>query len=443
MTEEKLSINYVETGLVRESELKRHTDKLLPYVAEMSDIRKEKHYEKPESSINLSFDTKQISTVSKLTAKLHSPNLKYIIVIGIGGSSLGSQAIYDAMRGKMDGLMDSVWPKLIFADTVSDKQMAQIEEIIENCSDKNELVINVISKSGSTMETVANLEAIYSRLKTKFGDVDDRFIFTTNKGSKLSEYGVKKNIEVLEIPSAVGGRYSVFSPVGLFPLALAGFDIEKLLDGARVMAERCIESDLQVNPALVSASLIYEHYHRNDICCYNIFFFNPELESLAKWYRQLIAESLGKEKDLNGNVVHAGFDPLITIGSTDLHSLGQLYFGGLNNKFTELVYAYSPEKAEIHIPGKLEFPELIGGIMGKKVGDIMDAIYKGVKNAYLKRGMAYTETVMSGVTLYALGQYMQFKMFEIMYLAKLMNVNAFDQPQVELYKEETRKILLG
>jgi glucose-6-phosphate isomerase len=237
----------------------------------------------------------------------------------------------------------------------------------------------------------------------------------------------------------VGGRYSVFSAVGLFPLMLAGIDTEKLLKGARVMHDRCIKKDVSENPALASAALVYLHSQKG-VSISNTFFFNPYLESVGKWYRQLMGESIGKKYSIEGKEVNAGITPIVSVGSTDLHSMVQLYLGGPKNKFTTFVYAPGNSK-EIVVPKDLVFPSLAEGLPGKELSEIMSAIFNGVKEAYKKNNLPFVEVVLEDTSEYTLGQFLQFKMFEIMYLARLFEVNAFDQPNVEDYKKETRRIL--
>lgn len=155
-----------------------------------------------------------------------------------------------------------------------------------------------------------------------------------------------------------------------------------------------------------------------------------------------MGESIGKRHSLNGDEVNAGVTPMVSIGSTDLHSMAQLYLGGPKDKFTTFVYSQK-EKGEIEIPENLILDGLVDGIKNKKLSDIMNAIYEGVQKAYKKNEIPFMEISIEKNDAYSIGQFLQFKMFEIMYLARLFGVNAFDQPDVEDYKSETRDILGG
>ncbi len=228
------------------------------------------------------------------------------------------------------------------------------------------------------------------------------------------------------------------SAVGLFPLAKAGINVTALVDGARKMRDRCLSSDIQENPAMMSAAILFAHYHAGRMINDN-FIFHSELESLGKWYRQLLGESIGKEHDRDGKVVRIGITPTVSIGSTDLHSVGQLYLGGPKDKLTTFISAeYGKRGSTIT---QEVFAGVGEGIAGKKPADVAEAILKGVKIAYEKKGLPFMEILLSDITPASLGAFMQFKMMEMMYLGKLFNVNPFDQPNVESYKIETKNIL--
>jgi len=436
-------------SLINQDEVKETASVLTNYVERLLGVSKaaktasgEIDYSEAESSINLPFDFSVLDSVNTVVAKVHAKNLKYIIVVGIGGSNLGTKAIYDSLYGALDSLLTERTPKIIFADTNSPKLLKNIRTILEkNIEASEEVLLNVVSKSGTTVETISNFEEIYSLLVAKFGDViKKRVVVTTDDGSKLWEMAKKTGFELLSIPKVVGGRYSVFSAVGLFPLAVVGIDAQALLEGARTMHDKCIKEDVFENPALLSAILLYLH-NKKGVTIHNSFFFNPELESLGKWYRQLVAESTGKKYTVDGKEVSAGITPIVSIGSTDLHSMAQLYLGGPKDKFTTFVYASRDNEEEI-VPDQLVFPDLVEGIKGQGFAKITSAIFESVKETYKKEKLPFVEISFSKIDEYSLGQFLQFNMFEIMYLAKLLGVNAFDQPNVEDYKKEMRRMLI-
>ena len=398
-------------------------------------------YGYPESSVNLALDSNfRNSLLQKIQDKKNS-ELKYVVVVGIGGSNLGTMALYRALRGRLDVLLHEKDPKIIFVDTVSPPLVSQVVQLLNSgINGPEEVIVNVISKSGETTETVANFEIVYDTLKKRFGEkINERLIFTTDNGSRLWNIAESKKLKLLEIPQKVGGRYSVLSASGLFPLGLANFNIEGFWAGAYEMAKRCLNHETYENPALVSA-IITSHHYKNGIIINNNFFFNPELKSVGKWYAQLMSESIGREHNLRGEKINIGITPLISIGSTDLHSMAQLYLGGRKDKLTQFIYA-SQKNNTPKVPTELFMPGLVDDIEGKSVSEIMDAIFYGIKIAYIKNGLPFSEIVMHKISENTLGQYLQLKMMETMYLARLLGVNAFDQPKVEDYKRETREIL--
>lgn len=436
-----MELVYQDTAQVEPADLASGERELKEYIDFMNKIAESGNYDEPESSINLPFDKNfQRSLVERIEEKKNK-DLKYILVIGIGGSNLGTLALYRALRGRLETFLHAGDPKIIFVDTVSAPLITQLVDFLNYQVNKlEEILINLISKSGETTETVANFEVIYDVLKKRFGNaVDKRCLFTTDKGSKLWQKAEEKGLELIEIPKKIGGRYSVLSAVGLFPLGLANFDIQGFWEGAKEMSKRCLNYETYENPALVSAILAYIHYKRG-IMISNNFFFNPELKTLGKWYTQLMAESIGKEYNLKEEKVNIGITPIVSIGSTDLHPMAQLFFGGPKDKLTQFVYASQKHNAP-KVPDQLFLPDLISDIEGKSVAEIMDAIFYGVKIAYIKNSLPFSEIVIHQISENTLGQYCQFKMAETMYLARLLGVNAFDQPRVENYKRETREIL--
>lgn len=436
-----MALHYKNTCLVSREQLNTLTSSLSGYVEQLQSVVQKNNYEHAESSINLPADANMISAVQSLARKFSKPRPKYIIDIGIGGSNLGTKAIYDALVGFYDQLEPGRYPKMFFADTNNPIFLAKLYSFIMNTvTSPDEIMVNAISKSGGTTETTVNMEIIAEALVKKFGKAGlARLVITSGKGSKFWKGAEQNGLATLPLPDSVGGRYSVFSTVGMFPLAVAGFDIQSIAQGALEARNVCIDSNPSKNLALLSAVILYASSKQGKTINDN-FIFNQELESVGKWYRQLMGESIGKEHDLDGNVVHAGITPTVSIGSTDLHSVGQLYLGGPRDKITTFISAQSL-KSDAQIPSRPLMPDLVESIYGKNASDIMGAILVGVKAAYQKQSLPFMEVVLDDISERSLGRFMQFKMIEMMYLGKLLNVNTFDQPHVELYKIETKKAL--
>jgi glucose-6-phosphate isomerase len=416
---------------------------LIQYIAKLSGLlgdakeRGVNSYDSHEHALLLPIDEAMSGEVVQLAKQIAGPELKYIVVIGIGGSNLGTKAVYDALYGSFD-LAGKRMPKLLFLDTLSQGATEAVIHLLTDLEQSDGLLINLISKSGTTAESVANFELLYHALEKRFPDISSRVVCTTDRDSALWQEALRRNFRCLPIPALVGGRFSVFSPVGLFPLLCAGIDVEGLRTGGADMLHEVLSSDMEHNPAHNAATELFAAMHAG-CAMLNIFHFNPELESLGKWERQLFAESLGKEKDLDGNTVHSGVTPIVSVGSTDLHSMAQLYLGGPRDKFTMLVRAQ--ESGDEKIAPESMLAPLVQGIMGKSAADIMEAIYGGVCAAYDEHKLPSLQVQLSEISPYTIGAYMEWRMATVMYLATLMNVNAFDQPNVEDYKSVTRKLL--
>jgi glucose-6-phosphate isomerase len=428
----QLKTDHANLGL--EDELQ----KLEAYTERLRGIYESGTYTQAECSINLSKDDALLGQVQDLVKQKITPSLKYSIVVGIGGSNLGTKAVYDALIGHGD-LFDSRYnPRMLFAETTDPEMLVQMVAMLRDLTSKDEVLVTLISKSGGTTETLANFEVIMEPLRTKFGDAClDRVVVITDEGSKLWNAAHVEEVSCLAIPAKVGGRYSVLSAVGLFPLASAGIDIVAIRQGATQMLDDCFATD---NLAARSAAVLATQ-SKNGRTINDNFFFHPELESIGKWYRQLMGESIGKERSLDGQVVHAGITPTVSLGSTDLHSVGQLYLGGPRDKVTTFVS--SATSVGVEVPSERVFPDLVPMIDGKSAADIMTAILDGVKIAYQKAELPFMEVSLDAIDEQSLGAFLQFKMLEMMYLAQSMNVNCFDQPNVEDYKIETKRILEG
>jgi glucose-6-phosphate isomerase len=232
----------------------------------------------------------------------------------------------------------------------------------------------------------------------------------------------------------VGGRYSVFSAVGIVPLTLLGLDVSALHEGARAAIQASLRPHR--NPALELAAALAEHYARG-VRVHDFFAFHSELETLGKWHRQLLAESVGKTREHDHERI--GFHASVVIGSTDLHSVGQLIFGGPRNRFATFVTVPSLWRDETPIPA--DGPFAAEALTGNAVGAIPRAIFEGTARAYSAQGLPYASIELADCTERELGACMGLSMVSVMLLGKFLGVNVFDQPAVELYKQETLAVL--
>ncbi len=406
---------------------------------EMQNIKKVNKYETEYGFVRCPFDDHALSTVQACIKRKKKLNPTLCVVIGIGGSNLGTLAVYEALRGMLHNQITREI-KLYFAETVDSDYIHDLYYLVETAlKEGDNVIINVVSKSGTTTETIANFEIFLLLLKKWKQDDYHRYVVaTTNKNSKLWNLAQQEQFTCLEIPQKVGGRFSVFSAVGLFPLGLIGVDIKELLDGARAITSVCVADDKK-NIAARGAATLYKHYC-NGIAIHDVFLFSVALEGIGKWYRQLIGESLGKEQTKSGEIKPTGILPTVSIGSTDLHSMAQLYLSGPNNRMTTFI-SVEKNNTSMTIPDFNDFEELVSNIQDKPLSLLMNAIIKGTQEAYKKNDRPFVSVVIPQKNAYYIGQLLQYFMIETVYLAYLLDVNPFDQPGVERYKQETRKIL--
>jgi glucose-6-phosphate isomerase len=429
-----MKFNFENNCLLSNTEIEEKGKALLPYLKHLQSVAQNNNYENNEGSINLPYDEEALGRVKSLVEKTKSDKLKYIFDIGIGGSNLGTKAIYDAMFGYFDVVNPDRFPKIIFLDTNDPEFISQAASLLKKITDKEEFLINVISKSGTTTEPLTNFESLIPL----FVGAEDRVVVTSDINSEFYKQSLQKKYHVLDLPKSVGGRYSVFSSVGLFPLTAAGVDVDQLLKGARSIRDICLSEKILENPAVVSAVILSLHNNKGKNINDN-FIFHPELESIGKWYRQLMGESIGKERIAAGKKESVGITPTVSIGSVDLHSVAQLYIGGPRDKVTTFISA--PSTNNIGVPENMSYPTLIPHIAGKSLAEIMDAILAGTMTTYKNQQIPFTSIILDDLSEYSYGEFLQFKMIEMMFLANILGVNAFDQPQVELYKTETKRIL--
>jgi len=425
----KITFAWQITSLIDKKMINPIFDQLLPKIQEAKEI----------ASLTVPFDQELRNSVEQLIKKKKELKPSVLVVIGIGGSNLGTIAVHEAINGV---LYNELAPpiKVYFADTVDSDYIAQILKIVEQELQENkDILLNVISKSGTTTETIANFEIFLHLLQQYKKDWQKYVVITSDKESLLWNFAQVQQVDYLEIPKSIGGRYSVFSAVGLFPLGMLGINLQDLQQGAQTMVKDCTTEDPEKNISAMSASIAFQQYKSGKNIS-DLFLFSVFLESVGKWWRQLVGESLGKEHNKEGKKVNVGITPIVSIGSTDLHSMAQLYLGGPYDKFTTIV-TVEKHKMSIRVPLVPGFENMVSELQNKSLSFIMSAISQGVKRAFAKNKRPFVSIILPDINAYCIGQLLQFKMIETMYLGYLLGVNPFDQPAVELYKKETREIL--
>ncbi len=418
-------------------DIAQYQETLLPHIQRLKKVLGTQ-YTTPSGSINLPSDTNYHERITDLVQEKRKLNPAAIVLIGIGGSSLGTLALWQAWLPYQDGPS----PELLCVETVDPDMLAPLlAHVNVLLSQEKKVIVAVISKSGTTTETVANFLLFEYLIKQHHPKHYHEYIVAiTDRDSKLWQYALGERYSLLEVPQQVGGRYSVFSAVGLFPLGMLGINIKELLAAAQSAIEPSLDTTLENNPAALTA-IFLAAYYKKGIAIADLFLFSPYLAKLGGWFAQLMGESIGKQKKAaDGSLERVGITPTVSLGTNDLHSVGQLYVGGPRARCTTFITVKS-YRWGIAIPDSAHAEKIASAVKGKSIDAIMHAIAKGVLQTYQKQQLPYLSITFADTNIATLGCYMQHSMIMMMYLANLLEVNAFDQPEVELYKEETRRIL--
>jgi len=425
-----MKISWQNTALIPETSFATYQSGLAPYTERLKELWRGGGYEAPEASLNLPFDGAIVKSVKEAAQTLATSELSHVVIIGIGGSNLGARAVYDALQGFTDPLSPRKRPKALFLETLDGEYLKACVELLHSCSTSREFAIVIASKSGTTTETIANAALLFQELSGKFTDIFARTAVISDEGTPLARVGREQGSVVLTIPKSVGGRYSVFSPVGLLPLTLLGIDVDALVRGAAELTSAALEG---TDTGALESAVALAYHHDSGRHIHDMFLFSPRLESLGKWYRQLLAESIGKERSIGATTARVGLTPTVSIGTMDLHSVAQLYLGGPRDKVTTFVNVTAEASAvQIHPSPLAEIASQVGM---RTMPELLTAVLTGVKEAYRANELPFLEVELAGAVEHELGAFMQHAMLQTMYLGKLLNVNAFDQPAVEEYKK--------
>lgn len=365
---------------------------------------------------------------------------KHLIVLGIGGSALGNIALQNALKEHVHNLTPCshrVGPRLYVLDNVDPHFVGDLMRHLE-IKDPGlaHTAVNVISKSGETAETAAQFMIFRDWLKSHLGEAYRRHIVAITDPSRGTMRSIvdDEGYATLPVPDGVGGRFSVLSPVGLFSAAMCGIDIESLLSGAAAMDLRCRLREIDSNPAAALAWLLVEFARRGKGNHVLMPYCNA-LYSLADWYRQLWAESLGKRVDLQGKEVFAGATPIKALGTTDQHSQVQLYREGPNDKVIGFAEVQQWER-DVTIPRSLNV-DAIAYLQGHTLGELIAAEKRATEYALVESERPNFTITLPRLSAHHVGEFIQLWEVITAYAGLLLNINAYDQPAVETGKVAT------
>jgi len=367
------------------------------------------------------YDTKVIQATKSIVSEVKSQNIRTIVWIGIGGSSLGPKVIQEVFESP-----DT--PAFLVLDTIDPATISMQMEII----DWKTALIVVVSKSGGTLETMSAFFACYEKLKAAVrSKPEERVIALTDPAEgPLRALALEERFLTLPIDQNVGGRFSIFTPVGLLALGLLGGNIDQFVRGAKEMDTHCQETMLSSNPAASLAVTQFLLDTRRNYPIRVIMPYGDKLQSLARWEQQLLAESLGKTDAKNPI-------PMAAIGTQDQHSLLQQWMAG--PRLTWHLFIREIEKDRVEVPRTL--PPAYQWMAGKTFGQLLDACYEGTSQALTSAKRPHATISLQRLDESHLGQLFFLLLTEIVYLGKLYRLDIYGQPAVEVGKKITRGIL--
>jgi glucose-6-phosphate isomerase len=347
-----------------------------------------------------------------------------LVVLGIGGSALGARAVVAALGDQTAGL------RVVVADSIDPDAFGPLLAGL----DLKRTLFNVVSKSGETAETMAQFLVVRDRLLRELGAVDykQHLVITTDaRQGVLRQIVNDEGFRALPIPAGVGGRFSVLTPVGLFPAAAAGVDIEELLAGAAYMDERGkAAASAAADPALAVAGALWAMATRHRKSVFVLMAYCDRLAATADWFCQLWAESLGKAKDVGGRTVEWGQTPVRALGTADQHSQLQLYVEGPRDKVIVFLRV-EDHGAGVDLPTTYQDLEGVGYLGGHSLGELLNAEQRATELALAKRGRPSATLALPVVNAFTLGQVLYLFEMATVAVGLLAGVDPFGQPGVE------------
>lgn len=375
----------------------------------------------------------ELSEIEKTVQRLQVKHLEIFVVIGIGGSYLGSKAVIDALSDSFASIKGSFEaPLVVFAgQNISEDYLFELRDLL----DTKEWACAVISKSGTTTEPALAFRLLKQDLEERYGleEARKRIIAVTDaERGALKTLAKEEGYKTFVIPDDVGGRYSVLTPVGLIAIGMAGFNVRELVNGAKMMEKACdtavpYEENLACQYA-AARNALYQSGKKIEI----LVNYNPKLHFFAEWWKQLYGESEGKE--------NKGIYPSSVDFSSDLHSMGQYIQEGERTLFETVLSIHEPDN-EVIVPQDESDLDGLNFLAGMRVDEVNKMAELGTMLAHVDGGVPNIRITVPKLNEYYLGQLIYFFELACGISGNLLNVNPFDQPGVESYKKNMFALL--
>ena len=379
------------------------------------------------------YDKKEFSRIKKAAKKIKKES-DILVVIGIGGSYLGARAVIEALTSSFQNMLTDKqrkYPQILYVG--NNLSPNYINELIEYIGDKD-FSVNVISKSGTTTEPAIAFRIFREMLENKYGIEEARsriYVTTDKEKGALKTLADNEGYEKFVIPDNVGGRYSVLTPVGLLPIATAGIDIDKLMEGAQTAQERYNDPNLKYNECYkyaVVRNVLYKLYKNTEI----LVNYEPKMHYFTEWWKQLYGESEGKEQK---GIFPAGVD-----FTTDLHSMGQYIQEGRRNLF-ETVISIENSATDIIINKDEDNLDGLNYLAGKGLDYVNKKAMEGTIKAHVSGDVPNIVINIEKLDEENMGELIYFFEKSCAMSGMILGVNPFNQPGVEEYKKNMFKLL--
>ena len=415
------------------------------YAPKIEEIIKNLNFNKDKQGawlqwMNLGYSEETLWYVKEYAAMVEN-RFDNVLVLGIGGSALGAIAFCHALLNPNWNLLTKEerggYPRIFFLDNIDPDEIQSLLNIL----DLKRTLVNVITKSGSTAETMAQFMIIKDKMQSLLGDdYRKNIVATTDKQSGvLRQIANEEGYKTFVVPDDVGGRFSVFSPVGLVPMALVGIDIDDIMNGIKTMDLALKNTDINKNIAAQNALVHYLMDTQKGHYITVMMPYSSRLKYVSDWFVQLWAESLGKEIDRDGNIVNIGPVPIKALGATDQHSQIQLYNEGKHDKLINFIRVDEFDNV-VEIPKIFEFTG-INYLGGKTINELINAEADATRVALTDYKRPNVTIYMDKVDAYNIGQLLYMLEVQTAIAGELYNIDTYNQPGVEQAKNYTYALM--
>ena len=427
-----------DNGLNIQQEFANYKDSIAHIISELN-----KRKDKPGQWLqwmNLGYNEETIWYVKEFASQVQG-KFENILVLGIGGSALGGIAVTEALLKPYWNLLSKEqrngMPRIFFLDNIDPDTITGLLNVL----DLKKTLVNVITKSGSTAETMSQFMIVKNLLEKELGsDYRNNIVATTDKKTGiLRQISEQEGYKTFVVPDDVGGRFSVFSAVGLLPFALVGLDIDEMINGIKDMDLALKNTDINENIAAQNALIHFLMDTKKGKNLSVMMPYSSRLKYVSDWYVQLWAESLGKNKDNNGKDVNVGPTPIKALGATDQHSQIQLYNEGPNDKVINFIRVAEFDTT-LEIPSIFEYTG-IGYLGGKSINQLINAEADSTRVALSDYNRPTITITLDKVDGYNVAQLLYMLEVQTAIAGELYNINTFNQPGVEQAKNYTYALM--